>query len=36
MTVTVGDDVYTGITPDGFRDFWNDRILPAVEKAKEG
>lgn len=36
VTVTVGDDVYTGITPDGFRDFWNDRILPAVEKAKEG
>ena len=35
-SVTVGDDVYTGITPDGFRDFWNDRILPAVEKAKEG
>ena len=30
VTVTVGDQVYTGITKDGFRDFWNDTILPAV------
>ena len=36
VTVTVGDDVYTGITPDGFRDFWNDRILPAVGEGKGG
>ncbi len=30
VTVTVGDQVYTGITKDGFRDFWNDTVLPAV------
>lgn len=30
VTVTVGDQVYTGITKDGFRGFWNDTILPAV------
>lgn len=30
VTVTVGDQVYTGITKDSFRDFWNDTILPAV------
>ncbi len=35
VTITVGDEVYTGITPESFRDFWNDTILPAVEKAKE-
>lgn len=36
VTVTVGDEVYPGVTPESFRDFWNDTILPAVEKAKEG
>lgn len=35
VTVTVGDDAYTGITPDSFRDFWERTILPAVEKARE-
>ena len=35
VTITVGDEVYTGITPESFRDFWNDTVLPAVEKAKE-
>ena len=36
VTVTVGDTVYTGITKESFRDFWNEKILPAVEQAKEG
>ena len=36
VTITVGDDVYTGITPEGFGEFWENTILPAVEKAKEG
>ena len=35
VTVTVGDEVYPGVTPESFRDFWNGTILPAVEKAKE-
>lgn len=34
VTVTVGDDIYTGITKETFRDFWKETILPAVEKAK--
>lgn len=36
VTVTVGDTVYTGITKESFREFWNEKILPAVEQAKEG
>lgn len=35
VTVTVGDTVYTGITAEGFRDFWTDNVLPAVERARE-
>ncbi len=35
VTVTVGDTVYTGITKEGFRDFWNNTIMPAVEKSRE-
>ena len=35
VTVTVGEDVYTGITPDGFRDFWNNKIMPAVMVSRE-
>lgn len=30
VTVTVGDDVYTGVTPEGFDAFWNDKIVPAM------
>ncbi len=36
VTVTVGDNIYTGITKDTFRDFWNDKIMPAVKAAREG
>ncbi len=35
VTITVGDDVYSGITPEGFGEFWKKTVLPAVEKAKE-
>ena len=31
VTVTVGDDVYTGVTPEGFDAFWNDKIVPAMK-----
>ena len=31
VTVTVGDDVYTGATPEGFDAFWNDKIVPAMK-----
>lgn len=30
VTVAVNDEVYTGITRDNFRAFWEQRILPAV------
>ena len=31
VTVTVGDDVYTGVTPEGFDAFWNDKIVSAMK-----
>ena len=31
VTITVDDDVYTGITVENFREFWQDKILPQVE-----
>ena len=31
VTITVGDEVYTGVTKEEFNDFWRDKILPAVE-----
>lgn len=31
VTVTVGDDVYTGVTPESFDAFWNDKIVPAMK-----
>lgn len=35
VTITVGDDVYTGITPAGFADFWRDKVMPAVRASEE-
>lgn len=35
VTITVANTIYTGITKEGFSDFWNGFILPAVKKAKE-
>lgn len=32
VTVTVDDDVYTGVTRETFRDFWRDHILPRVKQ----
>lgn len=31
VTVTVGDDVYTGVTPEGFDAFWKEKIVPAMK-----
>lgn len=30
VTVTVGDEIVTGITRENFREFWNDKIMSAV------
>ena len=35
VTITVDDDVYTGVTAESFEKFWENTILPAVEKSKE-
>lgn len=35
VTVTVGEEVYTGITPEGFEKFWEETIIPALKKSEE-
>ena len=35
VTITVGDNIYTGVTPESFSDFWRDNILPALERSME-
>ena len=35
VTVTVNDEVYVGITKEGFKDFWNEKISPALKKSQE-
>ncbi len=34
VTVTVNDEIFTGITEESFREFWNDKILKAVERER--
>lgn len=36
VTIKVGDEIYTGITPETFGDFWTGTVLPALEKSREG
>ncbi len=35
VTITVGEDVYTGITPESLGEFWEKTVMPAVIKARE-
>ncbi len=35
VTITVGEDVYTGITPEMIGEFWEKTIVPALRKVKE-
>lgn len=35
VTITVANEVYTGVTKDGFSEFWREKILPAVEAHKD-
>lgn len=30
VAVTVGDDVFTGITKENFKEFWQTNVLPRV------
>lgn len=32
VTVQVDDDVYTGITKEGFNEFFNDKILSVIQR----
>ncbi len=34
ITVTVNDDVYTGVTAENFSDFWQDKIEGALKEGK--
>ncbi len=36
VTVSVNDEVYTGINPQNFLSLWNDKIIPEIKKEKEG
>lgn len=35
VTVTVDDDIFTGVTPENFKDFFDDKVLKKL-KAEEG
>ncbi len=35
VTITVDGVAFVGVTPEGFGEFWEKTLLPAVEKAKE-
>ena len=30
VTVQVNDDIHVGVTPEGFRDFWSQVVLPTL------
>ena len=34
VTITLNDDVYTGITPETFERFFTDKLMPALEKER--
>lgn len=34
VTVSVNDDVHTGITKENFREFWNEHIMSAVRSER--
>lgn len=35
VTVTVDDDVYTGITTENFKDFFTEKVLKVVEAGRK-
>ena len=36
VTVSVDDEIYTGINPQNLPGLWNDKIMPQIKKEKEG
>lgn len=35
VTVTVGDEIHVGVTKENFSEFWQNVVLPALQKTKE-
>ena len=35
VTVTVDDDVFTGVTPDNFSSFFNDKVLNKINEERK-
>lgn len=34
VTVTVNDEIFTGVTPESFKEFWHDHIVPETRRRK--
>ena len=34
VTIQIDDDVYTGITPEGFKEFFNEKILSVIKNER--
>lgn len=34
VTVTVNDDVFTGVTPESFKEFFDGKVMKALEKER--
>jgi len=34
VTISVDDDVYTGITPEGFNSFFEDKVLKRIREER--
>lgn len=35
VTVLVNDEVYTGITPENFKEFFTDKVLAVIERERK-
>ena len=35
VTVQVDEEIYPGITPESFKEFWNDKVLAVLEKERK-
>lgn len=34
VSVKVDEEVYTGITRDNFREFWEEKVMPAIKNSE--
>lgn len=35
VTIQIDDDIFTGVTPDSFKSFFNENVLTRLEKESE-